>query len=127
MIKTLKNLLFFVCILCLPTLTSAQEVEASEMLIEKILLNEDHCVSSYEEDRIYLIPTNIYPMENGLFLDLNGVETVLLSHLNSDAKGCWIPSTLMYIEPYPKPIICPYCSKGYFVKCTNPECPSKKK
>lgn len=121
----LKKLPIIVCTIFFSLMTS-NLLHASEEMVEKILLNENYCVHLYEEDKIYLNHENIYPMENGLFLDLNGIELIPLKNLNADSKGCWISRSLGW--EYPVPIKCPDCGGGsYDGKCTNPECPRNKK
>lgn len=56
---------FFVCTIFAAILApdlSASQLDLSKEVIEKIILNENHCVQSYEEGRIYLRHENIYPM-----------------------------------------------------------------
>lgn len=124
----IKKLPFVVCAIFISSLTpnlKASQLHLSEEAIAKIILNENHCVSSYQEDKIYLNHENIYPMENGLFLDLNGVESIPLSNLNADSKGCWISKTLGW--EYPVPMKCPECGAGYYYgKCKNPDCKKNK-
>ena len=124
----LRNLLFFVCTIFVSALVTeleANQLQFSEEVIAKIMLNENHCVHSYQEGRIYLRHENIYPMEDGLFLDLNGTENIPLSGLNADSRGCWIPNVL--VNRYLIPQKCSECGRGYYVKCTNPDCPLNKK
>ncbi|MCB1073637.1 MAG: hypothetical protein KDK96_11150 [Chlamydiia bacterium] len=97
--------------------------EIADEILEKIILNGDCCVRSYEKDKIYLNHENIYPMHNGLFLNLNDHDYLPLNHLQSDNKGCWIPIPCKDISIY-KP--CPNCGELYLISCKNPNCPSNK-
>ena len=85
-------------------------------IIDEIVANKNTCVVGSSKDRIYLNPNRIFPTEQGLFLNLNDTDYVLLPTLNSDCQGCFIP----VIQVLP---ICPGCGGEYFLSCDNPKCP----
>lgn len=95
----------------------------SEESFTQIIRNEAYCVKDYDHDKIYLNSENLYPTNEGLLLDLNGGEYILIPALQSDNTGCWVPITHKNIEILNK---CPLCGRRYFVRCKNPECPSNK-
>ncbi len=88
-------------------------------IIHQIAANQNTCVIGVAEEKIYLNPNRIYPTEQGLYLNLNDVDYVLLPSLNSDHNGC-------YVRPVCKRQIlniCPGCGQQYFISCKNPNCP----
>jgi hypothetical protein len=89
-------------------------------IINEIVSNKNTCVVDCSEDKIYLNPNRIFPTEQGLYLNLNDVDYVLLPILNSDSNGCYVPVPCVNI--YNK---CPGCSLDYLVYCKNPKCPLK--
>ena len=85
-------------------------------ILDKIEANKNICVYGYSEDRIYLNPNRIFPTEQGVYLNLNDVDYVLLPTLNSDSNGCYLPCVQIFN-------ICPGCGYEYFISCTRPDCP----
>jgi len=97
--------------------------ELTEEVFEQIMGHEAYCVKDYDQDKIYLNAENIYPTDEGMFLDLDGYNSIALVGLHSDSQGCWVPNVYRDVGIFKK---CPLCGKKYFVVCTNPECPSNK-
>jgi len=85
-------------------------------VMDKIEANKNICVSGYSEDRVYLNPNRIFPTEEGVYLNLNDVDYILIPTLNSDSSGCYIPCVDVFNY-------CPGCGHKYFVSCSRPECP----
>ncbi len=85
-------------------------------LMDKIEANKNTCVCGYFEDKLYLHPNRIFPTEQGIYLNLNDVDYVLLPILNSDSRGCYLPCVDVLS-------ICPGCGNPYFVSCSRPDCP----
>ncbi len=85
-------------------------------IIDEIVANKNTCVVGYSEDRIYLNPNRIFPTEQGLYLNLNDADYVLLPTLNSDESGCYVPCINIFNK-------CPACKQEYFIVCRNPDCP----
>jgi hypothetical protein len=84
--------------------------------MSKIEANKNVCVYGYSENRLYLNPNRIFPTEQGIYLNLNDVDYVLLPTLNSDSSGCYLPCVQILNK-------CPGCGFDYFISCTRPECP----
>ena len=66
----IKKLLFVVCAIFISVLTpnlKASQLQISEEAIAKIILNENHCVHSYEEDKIYLNHKIFIPWKTACF------------------------------------------------------------
>lgn len=91
-------------------------------IINEILANEENCVVGCSEDRIYLNPSRIHLTEQGLYLNLNDADYVLLPTLNSDNNGCYVSDNRVQAKKWQ----CPYCHYwwDYGKKCTNPDCPT---
>lgn len=85
-------------------------------IIDQIVANKNTCAVGCSENKIYLNPSRIFPTEQGLYLDLNDADYVLLPTLNSDSNGCYVPC----IDVFNK---CPGCGRRYFVSCDWPDCP----
>ena len=85
-------------------------------IIEQIVANKNRCVISCSEDRIYLNPNRIFPTEQGLYLDLNDADYILLPALNSDSQGCFVPCIDVLNT-------CPGCGLKYLISCKNENCP----
>lgn len=85
-------------------------------LMDKIEANKNTCVYGYFEDKLYLNPDRIFPTEQGIYLNLNDEDYVLLPTLNSDNSGCYLPCVQILNT-------CPGCGYEYFVSCTRPDCP----
>ena len=85
-------------------------------LMDKIEANKNICVAGRSEDRVYLNPSRIFPTEQGVYLNLNDVDYVLLPTLNSDSSGCYLPCVQIFN-------ICSGCGNEYFISCTRPDCP----
>jgi hypothetical protein len=85
-------------------------------VMDKIEANKNTCVYGYSEDRLYLNPNRIFPTEQGIYLNLNDVDYVLLPTLNSDSSGCYLPCIDVLNT-------CPGCGYRYFVSCSRPDCP----
>lgn len=85
-------------------------------LMDKIEANKNTCVSRYFKDKLYLNPDRIFPTEQGIYLNLNDEDYVLLPTLNSDNSGCYVPCVQILNK-------CPGCGYDYFVSCTRPDCP----
>ena len=85
-------------------------------IIGEIVANKNTCVVGCSKDRIYLNPNRIFPTEQGIYLNLNDADYILLPTLNSDSQGCFVP--VVQILP-----ICPGCHQEYFLSCTNQNCP----
>jgi hypothetical protein len=92
-------------------------------IIDGILANKKTCMMSCSEDRIYLNTSRLLPTEQGLYLNLNDADYVLLPTLNSDSNGCYL---LCGGRVQPKRWQCPYCHRWWDLgeKCTNEECPT---
>jgi hypothetical protein len=99
----------------------AQEVDdiLDDGIMSEIVANKNTCVVGSSEDRIYLDHNRIFPTEQGLYLNLNDVDYILLPALNSDSNGCYLPvrSPVNILND------CPGCGRKYFVTCKNPDCP----
>jgi hypothetical protein len=85
-------------------------------LMDKIEANKYTCISGYSEDKVYLDPSKIFPTEQGLYLNINDIDYVLLPTLNSDSGGCYLPCVQILNT-------CPGCGYEYFISCNRPECP----
>ena len=92
-------------------------------IIDGIVANKNTCVVGCSEDRIYLNPDRIFPTEQGLYLNLNDEDYVLLSTLNSDSNGCYVPCGS---RVQPKKWQCPYCHSWWEMgeECRNADCPT---
>ena len=114
----------FLAFMCVFVMTSCFGHEINMCLhddaIEQIAANEINCVQGYENDKIYLKPSSMYPSEHGLYLNLNGVDFIRLSNVSSDDNGCFVIAREIFNR-------CPFCRQLYFVKCKNPQCPGKPK
>lgn len=88
--------------------------------IDEIVSNKNTCVVAFSEDRIYLDPSRIFPTGQGLYLNLNDSDYILLPTLNSDSNGCYVP--VFYGE---RSILnkCSGCGEQYFLTCKNKKCP----
>ena len=85
MIKKLILLLILATCNCF-----AQEVpikDNASTLITKIMENANYCVKNMTRDKIYLCPKSIFSTEEGLYLDLDGLNRVTLHVIYSDNKG----------------------------------------
>ena len=104
---------------------SHESPEPDDALLSEIFANQSECIISIVEDRIYVNPEKIFPTTQGLFLNVNEAEYIVIPTLHSDAQGCYIQQ--VYDTRVTKP--CPYCGweriSGAF-KCRNPNCPSNK-
>lgn len=87
-----------------------------DQIINEIVTNKNTCVVGCTEDRIYLNPDRLFPTEQGLYLNLNDADYVLLPTLNSDESGCYVPCINIFNK-------CPGCKQEYFIVCKNPDCP----
>ena len=94
-------------------LTTFSQVEGScsgwDEVVKEVLANEIYCVKGEKEDKIYLHSENIKLTEDGLCLDLNGLDVLPLSCLFSDGGGCYIPRSGNHFTEPPMPIYCPKC------------------
>lgn len=113
----ISKILTFIAILASSTCL-AHEVNNSidNVLMDKIEANKNICVADYSEDRVYLNPNRIFPTEQGMYLNLNDVDYVLLPTLNSDSNGCYLPCVQILN-------ICPGCGNEYFISCSRSDCP----
>ncbi|GEM_PF-3554452 len=98
---------------------------ANSQVIDEILANTKTCMVGCSEDKIYLNANRLIPTEQGLYLNLNDVDYVLLPTLNSDSNGCYV-SCGSRVQP--KMWQCPYCHLWWELgeKCQNKECPKNK-
>jgi len=71
-----------------------QSVETSIEWVNDILENKDYCVNKIEGSKIYIHSENIVPTEQGILINLNGYDQVLVPHVSSDLGGC-------FVEPIP--------------------------
>lgn len=85
-------------------------------VMDKIEANKNTCVYGYTENKVYLKPDRIFPTEQGVYLNLNDVDYVLLPTLNSDSNGCYVPCVNIFNK-------CPGCGNEYFIRCTRSDCP----
>ncbi len=129
---TFKKIFFFVFFILVLSVFFVQEVRGGDFCIwDSIIENQNSCIKSVEEDKLYLNEQNIYPTENGLFFLVNDSGDFMhLPNLFSDHKGCYIPfSRLDGLGEYRIEVRnkCPSCGQRYIIKCTNTDCPSKRK
>jgi len=107
----------------------AQDNNSVNNGLYELILDHPSCIAGIQENRIYFQADQIYPTENGLFLQLDqGRDFVQLQHLFSDRFGCYIHLPKERVEQV-KEILnrCPHCGEKYYAYCKNPECPSNKK
>jgi len=99
------------------------QAATENQVIDKILANEKTCVIGSFEDRIYLNTNRLLPTDQGLYLNLNDADYILLSTLNSDSNGCYVPCGS---RVQPRRWQCPYCHLWWELgeECTNKECPT---
>lgn len=100
---------------------TAIDFNSDDEALEVILANRS-CVAAIEEEKVYLKTDRIYPTNEGLFIDLNGQDSVLLNTLNSDCNGCYVAASETLIDVHKQ---CPDCGARYIVTCPNKNCPSK--
>lgn len=69
----------------------AVDLEITEHhLIHKIVKNQDHCVSAFDGDKVFIRPENIVPTYKGLFVNLNGSDCFPLPLLQFNRNGHFI-------------------------------------
>lgn len=97
-------------------------------LLYKIIKYKNHCVSSIDEDKIFIRPENIISTEQGLFIDLNGSEYHPLPLLQFDHRGHFIqgdfnPEIRINNKEKTKGP-CPECGINTTIAgiCQNPKC-----
>ena len=83
-----KSLLF---IGMLSLLTSFSQAEGTcehwNEVVREVLANETYCVKVQKEGKIYLHPENIQLLEEGLYLNLNGLDVLSLSFIFQIERG----------------------------------------
>jgi len=120
----IKPYLFAFFVVVFSTLSQvAFSHEITNDVFEKIICNEAYCVKDYNEDRVYLNAENLYPTNDGMFLDLDGHNYVELISLQSDGHGCSVPNLSRNVSIYKN---CRLCGELYLIRCKNPNCPSNK-
>ena len=92
-----------------------------EEILQQIIVYEDLCVERIEDEKIYLQHNRIFPTSNGIYLKIDEVNFILLNNISSDTKGCYIEARIPILNT------CRHCQRSYFVRCTNPDCPGKKR
>ncbi len=113
----ISKILTFIAILASSTCLAHEENNPIDNgLMDKIEANKYTCVSGCSEDRVYLNPNRIFPTEQGMYLNINDVDYVLLPTLNSDSNGCYLPCVQIFN-------ICPGCGNEYFISCSRSDCP----
>lgn len=104
-----KSLLFIGMLSLLSSFSQAEGTcEHWNEVVREVLANETYCVKVQKEGKIYLHPENIQLLEEGLYLNLNGLDVLSLSFIFSDREGYFIPSESYVGEPQ-IPVYCPKC------------------
>lgn len=113
------KVLFFLSMLALSSISASSNCE----VLNEITANGNVCVERIEGGKIYLKPERIFSTNNGLYLDLNESDFILLTSINSDSRGCYLnrADEIKLGKP------CPWCGLDYIISCRNPFCPGKPK
>jgi len=69
---------------------------AEHHLIHKVFENQSYCVSAFEGDKIFIRPESIVSTNQGLFIDLNGVELYPLPLLQFNKNGHFMQGSFMH-------------------------------
>jgi hypothetical protein len=104
---------------------AACDLENNNNAISKILANGKSAIIADEGDRIYVDPEKLHTTAEGIFLELDNRQPVLLTTLHSDVSGCFVQYRSIKVTKK-----CPLCGEerlsGAF-KCPNPDCESNQK
>jgi hypothetical protein len=95
--------------------------EDLKIFFEKVLENEQYCVDTIDNGKIYIKSENIIPTKQGILIDLNGFDQVLAPTVSSNSSGCFVQTpSCMWSEVVP---VCSSCRKAMWNGvCDNSDC-----